>query len=133
MADLTALAVGALRFENMAADPELRAPRDFESLAMGIAAFAVMGLLAAFAVLSLHEHRRLAALAWPARGVGGDRLCAASRNALHNRGRLRGRRRARDLRAGERLRVVDAGGRRGACDAIRPALTPDERGDRTDH
>jgi hypothetical protein len=56
MADLTALAVGALRPENMAAEPELAAAlRDFELLAMGIAAFAVVGLLTALAVLIVHE------------------------------------------------------------------------------
>jgi hypothetical protein len=56
MADLTALAVGALRPENMAAAPELAAAlRDFELLAMGIAAFAVVGLLVALAVVVLRE------------------------------------------------------------------------------
>jgi hypothetical protein len=56
MADLTALAVGSLRPENMAAAPELAAAlRDFELLAMGIAAFAVVGVLAALAVVVLRE------------------------------------------------------------------------------
>lgn len=62
LADVTALAVGALRPENMAAAPELAvALRDFEFLAMGVAAFAAAGLLAAFAVLALRD-RAL----WPA-------------------------------------------------------------------
>lgn len=57
LADVTALAVGALRPENMAAEPELAvALRDFEWLAMGAASFIVSGVLAAFAVLALrHE------------------------------------------------------------------------------
>jgi hypothetical protein len=54
LVDLTALAVSALRPENMAANPELAvALRDFEWLAMGTAAFALAGMLAAFAALSL--------------------------------------------------------------------------------
>jgi hypothetical protein len=68
LADVTALAVGALRPENMARSPELAAAlQDFEFLAMGSAAFAVSGMLAAFAVLVLREGalwpRRLGALA----------------------------------------------------------------------
>ncbi|MGH2985990.1 MAG: hypothetical protein ACRDLO_04790 [Solirubrobacterales bacterium] len=71
LVDLTALAVSALRPENMAAAPELAAAlRDFEWLAMGMAAFPVAGMLAAFAVLSLRDGAvwprwlgRLAALA----------------------------------------------------------------------
>jgi hypothetical protein len=56
LADVTSLAVGALRPENMAAAPELAAAlRDFEFLAMGTAAFAAATVLAAFAVLSLRD------------------------------------------------------------------------------
>lgn len=56
LADVTALAVGALRPENMAAAPELAAAlRDFEFLLMGMAAFAAAGVLAAFAVLALRD------------------------------------------------------------------------------
>jgi hypothetical protein len=54
LVDVTALAVSALRPENMAADPELAvALRDFEWLAMGSASFVMAGVLAAFAVLVL--------------------------------------------------------------------------------
>jgi hypothetical protein len=56
LADVTALAVGALRPGNMAADPELAAAlRDFELLIMGMAAPVVTGMLAAFAVLVLRD------------------------------------------------------------------------------
>jgi hypothetical protein len=56
LADVTALAVGALRPENMAAEPELAAAlRDFEFLAMGMAAPVAATVLAAFAVLALQE------------------------------------------------------------------------------
>jgi hypothetical protein len=56
LVDLTALAVSALRPENMAADPELAvALRDFEWLAMGSASFVMAGVLAAFAVLVLQH------------------------------------------------------------------------------
>jgi hypothetical protein len=56
LADVTSLAVSALRPENMAAAPELAAAlRDFEWLAMGMAAFLVSGVLAAFAVLALRD------------------------------------------------------------------------------
>jgi hypothetical protein len=56
LADVTSLTVGALRPENMAAAPELAAAlRDFEFLAMGMAAFLVSGVLAAFAVLALRD------------------------------------------------------------------------------
>lgn len=61
LVDLTALAVSALRPENMAAAPELAAAlRDFEWLAMGMAAPAVAAMLAAFAVLSLRD-----GVVWP--------------------------------------------------------------------
>jgi hypothetical protein len=54
LVDVTALAVSALRPENMAADPELAvALRDFELLAMGSASFAVAGLMASLAALVL--------------------------------------------------------------------------------
>lgn len=56
LADVTALAVGALRPENMVAAPELAAAlRDFEFVAMGMAAFAAAAVLAAFAVLVLRD------------------------------------------------------------------------------
>lgn len=52
--DVTTLAVGALRPENMAAAPELATVlRDFELLAMGIAAFPMVGMFTAIAVLVL--------------------------------------------------------------------------------
>jgi hypothetical protein len=56
LADVTALAVGALRPESMAAAPELAAAlHDFEFLAMGMAAFAAAGVPAAYAVLVLRD------------------------------------------------------------------------------
>jgi hypothetical protein len=56
LADVTALAVGALRPESMAAEPELAvALRDFEWLAMGAASFVTAGAMAAFAVLALRH------------------------------------------------------------------------------
>jgi hypothetical protein len=56
LTDVTALAVGALRPENMAAAPELAvALHDISWLAMGMAAFLVSAVLAAFAVLALRE------------------------------------------------------------------------------
>ena len=61
LADVTSLAVGALRPENMAAAPQLAAAlRDFEFLAMGMAALAAAAMLAAFAVVAL-RHRAI----WP--------------------------------------------------------------------
>jgi hypothetical protein len=54
LVDVTALAVSALRPENMAADPELAvALHDFEWLAIGSASFVMAGVLASFAVLVL--------------------------------------------------------------------------------
>jgi hypothetical protein len=54
--DVTALTVGALRPENMAAAPELAAAlHDVSWLAMGMAAFFVSGVLACFAVLALRD------------------------------------------------------------------------------
>jgi hypothetical protein len=77
LADVTTLAVGALRPESMAADPELaRALRDFEFLAMGMAAFLVAGMLAAFAVLALRENA-----IWP-RWLGWLAALAAAAYAL---------------------------------------------------
>jgi hypothetical protein len=56
LVDVTALAVAALRPENMVAEPALAvALRDFEWLAMGMAAFLATGILAAFAVLALRH------------------------------------------------------------------------------
>jgi hypothetical protein len=56
LADVTSLAVGALRPESMAAAPELAAAlQDFELLAMGMAALPAAGVLAAFAVLVLRD------------------------------------------------------------------------------
>jgi hypothetical protein len=56
LADVTSLAVAALRPENLLAAPELAVTlRDFEFLAMGIAAFLASGVLAAFAVLILRD------------------------------------------------------------------------------
>jgi hypothetical protein len=70
LADLTALAVGALRPENLA--PEVAAAlRDFEWLAMGVAAFAVAGMLTAFAAMTI----------WP-RWVGWLAAVAAAAYAL---------------------------------------------------
>lgn len=55
--DVTALEVSALRPENMQANPELAvALTDFEWLAMGMASFAVVGMLTAFAILILRDH-----------------------------------------------------------------------------
>jgi hypothetical protein len=56
LADVTSLAVSALRPENMVAEPELAAAlRDFELLAMGMAAPLASAMLAAFAVLVLRD------------------------------------------------------------------------------
>lgn len=62
LADVTTLAVGALRPDNMVATPELAAAlQDFELLAMGVAAPAAVGMLAAYAVLALRDKA-----VWPA-------------------------------------------------------------------
>jgi hypothetical protein len=54
LVDVTALAVSALRPENMSANPELAvALHDFEWLAMGSASFVMAGVLAALAVAVL--------------------------------------------------------------------------------
>jgi hypothetical protein len=77
LADVTTLAVAALRPENMTASPELAtALRDFEFLAMGMAAFVVAGTLAAFAVLVLRDHA-----IWPD-WLGWMAVIAASAYAL---------------------------------------------------
>ena len=56
LVDNTALAVGALRPENMLANPELATTLvDFEWLMQGMAAFLGAGMLAAFAVLILRD------------------------------------------------------------------------------
>jgi len=56
LADVTTLAVGALRPENVAESPEVAAAlHDFEWLAMGIAAPLGSAMLAAFAVLVLRD------------------------------------------------------------------------------
>jgi hypothetical protein len=56
LVDVTALAVSALRPENMTAEPELAvALHDFEWLAMGSASFVVAGVLASLAVLVLRD------------------------------------------------------------------------------
>jgi hypothetical protein len=61
LADVTALAVGALRPENMVTAPELAAAlRDFEWLAMGTAALVTASVFAALAVLVL-RHKAI----WP--------------------------------------------------------------------
>jgi hypothetical protein len=57
LADVTSLAVGALRPANMAAAPELAAAlHDFSWLAMGMAAFVAAAVLAAFAALALRHN-----------------------------------------------------------------------------
>ena len=65
LADLTALAVSALRPENAAAVPEVAvALRDFELVAMGVAALSAAAMLVAAAVLALGH-----GMIWP-RWVG---------------------------------------------------------------
>jgi hypothetical protein len=72
LVDVTALAVSALRPENMAADPELAvALRDFEWLAIGSASFVMGGALAGFAALVLVH-----AAVWP-RWIGWLAVAAA--------------------------------------------------------
>ena len=69
LADNTALAMSALRPENMARAPELaEALRDFEWLAMGMAAPTAAGMLAALATLKIWP-RWLSALALAAAGA----------------------------------------------------------------
>lgn len=61
LADVAAVAVAALRPENMAAVPELAgALHDFSWLVMGMASFLVCGMLVAFATLALRER-----IVWP--------------------------------------------------------------------
>jgi hypothetical protein len=77
LVDVTALAVAALRPENMAAAPELAAAlHDISWLAMGMAAFLVSAVLVAFAVLALQE-----GVPWP-RWIGRLALAAAAAYAL---------------------------------------------------
>ena len=77
LADLTALAVSALRPDDIAAAPEVAlALLDFEFVAMGIASFSVVAMLAAAAILAL-RHGSL----WP-RWVGGLAAAAALLYAL---------------------------------------------------
>jgi hypothetical protein len=77
LVDVTALAVSALRPENMAEAPELAAAlRDFEWLAMGMAAFFVSATLGAFAVLTLRD-----GMLWP-RWLGRFAVVAALAYAL---------------------------------------------------
>lgn len=62
LVDVTAVAVAALRPQNMAAAPEVAtALHDFSWLAMGMASFMAVGVLAAFAVLALRDKA-----VWPA-------------------------------------------------------------------
>jgi hypothetical protein len=77
LADVTALAVGALRPRNMASSPELAtALHDFSWLAMGVAAPLASAMLAAFAVLALRD-----GLVWPG-WVGRLAILAAAAYAL---------------------------------------------------
>ena len=74
LVDVTTLAVGALRPENMTASPELAVTlRDVEFLLMGMAAFVVAGMLLAFAALPIWP-RWLARLAVLAAGAYALRL-----------------------------------------------------------
>jgi hypothetical protein len=77
LTDVTALAVSALRPENLASAPELAtALRDFEWIAMGMATFLVCAVLAAFAVLALRDKA-----IWPA-WLGWLAVIAATAYAL---------------------------------------------------
>jgi hypothetical protein len=77
LADVTSLAVGALRPENTATAPELAsALQDFEWLAMGVAAPVGAGMLVAFAVLALRDEA-----IWP-QWVGWLAVLAAPAYAL---------------------------------------------------
>lgn len=77
LADLTALAVSAMRPDNVAAAPEIAvALLDFEFAAMGIASFSVVGMLAAAAILALRH-----GVIWP-RWIGGLAVAAAALYAL---------------------------------------------------
>ena len=77
LADLSALAVGALRPENMAADPELAsALQDYELLLMGAAAPLGAATLAGFAVLTMRH-----GMLWP-RWLGWLAAIAAAVYAL---------------------------------------------------
>jgi hypothetical protein len=77
LTDVTCLAVSALRPANMSADPELAAAlRDFEFVAMGIAAPLAAAVLASYAVLVLRD-----SAIWP-RWVGWLAALAAPAYAL---------------------------------------------------
>lgn len=77
LADVTTLAVAALRPENMASAPEVAATlRDVEFLLMGSAALVVAGLLGAVAVLVLRD-----GVIWP-RWIGWFAAIAAPAYAL---------------------------------------------------
>jgi hypothetical protein len=77
LVDVTALAVSALRPENLAASPQLATVlRDLEWLPQGIAAFTGAGILASVAVLSLRD-----GALWP-RWIGWLALGAAFAYAL---------------------------------------------------
>ena len=106
--DVTALAVAALRPENVAAAPELAvALRDISWLAQGMAAPLGSALLAAFAVMSLRDK-----VVWPAwlgwladrrRGV----VQPAHRDVVHRGRGVCGRRARRILAAGGRDHWLD--------------------------
>ena len=77
LADLTALAAGAMRPGHMTDNPELATTLvDFEFLAMGAAAPAVVMMLLAFAALSLRDR-----VIWP-RWIGALAVLAAGAYAL---------------------------------------------------
>ena len=77
LADITTIAVAALRPENMASSPELASTlRDLEFLLMGSAAFTVAALFAAIAVLVLRDKA-----IWP-RWIGWFAAIAAPAYAL---------------------------------------------------
>ncbi len=71
LADVTALSLGALRPENMAASPELAtALFDFSWLALGVGSVVFAGVYAAFAVLVLRDNALWPDwLGWTAAGV----------------------------------------------------------------
>jgi hypothetical protein len=72
LADLTALAVSAMRPQTMAASPEVAlALLDFEFVAMGVASFSVVAMLLAAALLALRH-----GVVWP-RWIGGLAAVAA--------------------------------------------------------
>jgi len=77
LADLTALAVSAMRPDDLASAPEVALVLlDFEFVAMGIASFTVVAMLTAAAILALRH-----GAVWP-RWVGGLAVVAAALYAL---------------------------------------------------